>query len=142
MTRAIKISRDATFDEHHRLADVPKETSAHVRPPNNDSIVFEPNQHTIYLVEPTSAELLVKRVDDSTTIKEKQPSSSPEEIDSSKDVTNPLDQREPEDDQHMPSRRSLRGRIPRREWKAWSAMFGYSAPYEPSSYKDAMNCPE
>ncbi len=28
MSRVIKISRDATFDEHHRLADVPKETSS------------------------------------------------------------------------------------------------------------------
>lgn len=73
MTRAIKISRDATFDEHHRLADVPKETSAYVHPPNNNSIVLDPNQHTIPLVEPTSPDLLVKGVDDLTTIEEKQP---------------------------------------------------------------------
>lgn len=53
-----------------------------------------------------------------------------------------MDQTEPTTNLEPTLRRSLRGRIPTREWKAWSAKFGLDALYEPSCYNDAITCLE
>jgi hypothetical protein len=64
LSRAIKISRDATFDEHHRLADVPKETPL--------LAATDPNHYSSHLIEPASQNiikvLLQKNKNCSTTV--------------------------------------------------------------------------
>jgi hypothetical protein len=146
LSRAIKISRDATFDEHHRLADVPKET-----PP---STATDPNLNSSPVTEPAPLNT-TKEIENSPTTA-KDPDTHPPEFATEKstepgpcqreqDQDHPepdVEQRESNANQEPTPRRSLRGRIPTKEWKAWSAKFGPDAPYEPSCYNDAVTCPE
>lgn len=122
-SRTIKISRDVTFDEHHRLADVPGEPQAHnpfgvsplpalesSRPTGNDTterVIHEESPALVQAEPPTQQE-----------------------------------EKETEKEQLPQARRSLRGRIPVREWKACTTQPDSEESYVPKSYTDAINCPD
>lgn len=129
-TRTIKISRDATFDEHHRLVDVPD----------------EPQENTRQLLLP--APVIRVQEDPSPDNIEEHNTDIPQELSAPISNNSPTQPEEPDRviesmvEQEPQLRRSARGRVPLREWKAWSAQFDGVEPYEPSSYSEAISCPE
>jgi hypothetical protein len=90
LSRVIKISRDATFDEHHRLADVPKET-----PP---LATTDPNNNSSHLTEPAPQNIM-KEILNSPTKVEDRAIYFPEDGVATEKPTEPsLDQREQDQD--------------------------------------------
>lgn len=143
----IKISRDATFDEYHCLADVLKETpsigatdlnqiTAPVTEPSLDLMKEDANPPTI--VKGSVNQLL-----EDSIVAEKPTEPGMDQREPDQDQTEQdVDQRESNTNQEPTPRRSLRGRIQTKEWKAWTAKFELDEHYEPSCFNDAITCPE
>lgn len=128
-TRTVKISRDATFDEHHRLAHVPEENPIRPEQPQRPTLSITSQEEVLPVALNDQG---VSEEDPATELTDDAaPTKTPEAIDEVEEAPIPL-------------RRSLRGRIPVKEWRALPAKSRSYADgvYIPSSYHDAINCPD
>jgi hypothetical protein len=137
-TRTVKISRDVTFDEHHRLVDVPED-------PTNHTPTFQPQAPTSH-----ASEELLPIPEPQTTAGTHHPEEvrDQEQAENTAGIpTQPETSGSPEavqGEKETQVRRSLRGRVPLREWKAYPAKSRPHAggQFIPDSYAAAINCPE
>ena len=140
-SRTMKTSRDATFDEHHRLVDVP-EDHPNEAPPHRQQVPPTQARGEPQLVPELHSTPKTDQPEDvrdqretAETHRQPSPSTQPRTID--------LAEEHQEEQENQP-RRSLRGRIPRREWKAYPAKDRPHAGgfYVPDTYTAAISCPE
>ena len=126
INRTVKESAHATFDEHHHLADAIEDIS---KDPQQNGFPESKNPSTNGSNEIT------------------------DQLGAKDNDTQPIDAERPEPfansnvDGDQPLRRSLRGRIPKKQWNAMATMLTDDQQdnqhcFEPDQYKDAIKCPE
>jgi hypothetical protein len=140
-TRAIKVSRDVTFDEHHRLVDVP-EDPANLTPTAQRQIpATQAQQEPLPTPDPQPAAEIHQPGETRDGHTEEQTGSTAEPP---TQTETPENLEESQGEQETQVRRSLRSRVPLREWKAYPAKSRSfaSGPFIPESYAAAISCPE
>lgn len=130
-SRTVKISRDATFDEHHRLVDVPKDARVDAVPPDCPTPHVSVPEETI----PTATNGHPGGEPDPVPGN----AAPPDHDEEDKGEEDPMERSE---DEPPPLRRSLRGRVPTKEWRALPAKSRAYAGgiFIPSNYKEAISC--
>ena len=117
VSRTVKISRDVTFDEHHRLA---KAINDH-----------ETETNHLERGGPTAAE----------PESETNPSRMDDAVDELQTLEESQEDDQPQHQEGDQPRRSLRGRIPKRQWEALMTLDDKSQSV-PNHYTDAINSSE
>jgi hypothetical protein len=153
-TKTVKVSRDVTFDEHHRLAGTPEEVSTTtgqgVCSPLVKRVEEEPavsfiNDHSVQ-EEPlqTSASNLHGETCPSEKIQAISTFPGDQIVQPSIGPAVPLSTEAEEREKEPQLRRSLRGRVPLKEWPAKVARIrSYADQISiPASYREAMCSPD
>ncbi len=128
-TRVVKISRDVTFDEHHHLVGIQDDPEGHER---WDSRPASPTLAQEEIVTTTEDQIVATDQEHSITHIISAPNEHP-----------PVEEQPANSIEQQPLlRRTLRGRVPKRDWPAWPAisLSTTDSNYIPLSYQDAMTC--